>query len=149
MSSKKSKVLRNACRAMDALDFKYEVVEDGLLVAVIGDNGQVNVLILADDDNMTMNIYCHPMIDLPNGFGESVITELNNLNNTYNNGAFIVSDDDGKIYFKIIQSYFDRVPSKKLILHLFAMAVNTVDVVDGKLKDLIPKDPVHKDSMYQ
>ena len=88
------------------------------------------------------------MFDIPDEARNKLIPEINTVNNTLNNGGFYMSDAEPKIYFKIVQSFFDRVPSSSTIAHLIMVAFKTVDVNDGKLKGLIPSSAVVKDPMF-
>lgn len=141
------KALRNARKALDALDLKYSEGEGSIVLSAMGDDLPIGMIIMADDDNMTLNIYCYLMFDFESDARDRLIPELNTLNNTINNGGFYMSDDENKIYFKIVQSYYDQVPSVETVGHLISIAFKTVDINDGKLKDLIPQDAVH-DHMY-
>ncbi len=143
----RDKVLKNAMKALDLLELKYEAGDGNIVLSAMGDDLPIGMVILADDDNRTLNIYCYLMFEFPSDARKRLVQELNTLNNSINNGGFYMSDDEDKIYFKIIQSYFDSVPSKDTIAHLITIAFKTVDVNDGKLKDLIPKY-VTKDLMY-
>lgn len=142
----KEAVFRNVGRALDALDFKYENQDGMILLSAMGDDLPIGMVITADDDCRTLNIYCYLMFEVPPNARAKLIQELNTLNNQINNGNFFMSDDEPKIYFKIIQSYLDSVPSVEMVKHLVMIAFQTVDVNDGKLKDLIPE--IRRDFMY-
>lgn len=114
----------------------------------MGDDNPIGMAIIADDNNLTLNIYCYLMFDIPDEARQKLIPELNTVNNTINNGGFYMADEEPKIYFKIVQSYFDRAPSVDTIKHLVMIAFKTVDVNDGKLQGLIPANAVRKDPMF-
>ncbi len=141
------KAMRNAKKALETLDLKYQDNDNTVVLSAMGDDLPIGMVILADDDNKTLNIYCYLMFEFGSDARNKLIPELNTLNNTINNGGFYMSDDENKIYFKIVQSYFDQVPTPETISHLVTVAFKTVDINDGKLKDLIPKEAV-KDLMY-
>ncbi len=140
------KTIKNAAKALDSLDLKYEVNQGTIVLSAMGDDLPIGMAIIADDDNRTLNIYCYLMFEFNTDARKALVPELNTLNNTINNGGFYMSDDENKIYFKIVQSYFDQVPTVNTIGHLVTIAFKTVDLNDGKLKDLIPKNV--KDLMY-
>ncbi len=119
------------------MDLKYITEGNGIVLSAMG-----------DDENRTLNIYCYLMFEFPPEARRTLVPELNTLNNTINNGGFYMSTDEDKIYFKIVQSYFDKVPSVRTIAHLIQVAFNTVDINDGKLKNLIPPSAIRKDLMY-
>lgn len=145
----KSKVVDNARKAVRGLDLKFDEREDGSIVlGAMGDDNPIGMVIVTDDDHKTLNIYCYLMFDIPEEARAKLVPELNTLNNTINNGGFFMADEEPKIYFKIVQSYFDSVPSVKMITHLLTIAFKTVDINDGKLKDLIPASAVRKDPMF-
>lgn len=146
----KEAVMGNACKALDKAELKYDVNKDGaVILSAMGDDLPIGMVIIADDNNRTLNIYCYLMFDIPDDAKAKLIPELNTVNNTINNGGFYMSDDEPKIYFKIVQSYLDNVPSADLIGHLVMTAFQTVDVNDGKLKGLIPESAIKKkDYMY-
>jgi len=146
--SRKDQVLRNVKRALAESDLKYDDKGDIIVLSAMGDDLPIGMLITADDDNVTLNIYCFLMFDVPADARAKLIPELNLINNSINNGAFYMDKDEPKIYFKIIQSYMDGAPSVALIRHLIMVAFKTVDLNDGKLKDLIPAGSVRKDPMY-
>lgn len=141
------KVLKNAEKAMGKMQLQYQSEGDHIVLSAMGDDLPIGMLIHADEQNMTLNIYCYLMFEFRNDARGALISELNTLNNTINNGGFYMSDDENKIYFKIVQSFYDDIPSVDTIAHLVTVAFKTVDVNDGKLKDLIPED-VKKDLMY-
>ena len=142
-------VLRNVEKALKASQLKYEVKEDGsIFLGAMGDDLPINMGITADDTNLTLNIYCFLMFEIQDSFRDQMINELNTVNNTINNGSFFMTDEVSRICFKIVQSYFDHVPSPKLIQNLIMIAFRTVDVNDGKLKNLIPAGILKKDVMY-
>ncbi len=114
----------------------------------MGDDNPIGMLIMADDGNATLNIYCYLMFDLTAESQGRLIPALNRLNNTINNGGFYLDEEGGRIYFKIVQSYFDRTPSVETIAHLVMTAFRTVDVNDGSLKGLVPGGAVRRDLMY-
>lgn len=144
-----SKALANARKALEALDLKFESREDGSIVlSAMGDDNPIGMAIIADDNNMTLNIYCYLMFDIPGDARAKLIPELNTVNNTINNGGFYMADEEPKIYFKIVQSYYDTVPSVDTVKHLVMTAFKTVDVNDGKLQGLIPAGAVRKDPMF-
>ena len=144
-----AKVLSNARKALESLDLSYETREDGSIVlSAMGDDNPIGMAMIADDNNLTLNIYCYLMFDIPEDARNKLVPELNTLNNTINNGGFYMADGEPKIYFKIVQSYFDRVPSTNMVEHLLTVAFKTVDINDGKLKDLIPANSVIKDPMF-
>ncbi|MBR7006200.1 MAG: YbjN domain-containing protein [Candidatus Methanomethylophilaceae archaeon] len=142
-------VLRNVEKALKASQLKYEVKEDGsIFLGAMGDDLPINMGITADDTNLTLNIYCFLMFEIPDSFRDQMINELNTVNNTINNGSFFMTDEESRICFKIVQSYYDHIPSPKLIQNLIMIAFRTVDVNDGKLKNLIPAGILKKDVMY-
>ncbi|MBR6870436.1 MAG: YbjN domain-containing protein [Candidatus Methanomethylophilaceae archaeon] len=142
-------VMKNVEKALMASDLKYQTLEGGsIALRAMGDDLPITMFIAADDDNRTLNIYCYLMFEIPEKAREKLTIEVNTVNNTINNGSFYMVDDEPKICFKIIQSYFDAVPSYKLIQNLIMIAFKTVDVNDGKLKDLIPPDAIKRDVMY-
>jgi len=146
--SKKDQVLRNVKRALIESDLKFEDKDGVIVLSAMGDDLPIGMVITADDENVTLNIYCFLMFDVPADARTKLIPELNIINNTINNGAFYMDKDEPKIYFKIIQSYMDGAPSVALVKHLVMVAFKTVDVNDGKLKDLIPAGSLRKDPMY-
>ena len=137
-------------KALDASKLDYEMAEnDVILLSAMGDDLPIGMMIVADDDNRTLNIYCYLLFDIPEEARAKLIPELNRVNNTINNGGFYMDNDEPKNYFKIVQSYFDRAPSVDTIRHLVMIAFKTVDVNDGNLKGLIPASAVRKiDYMY-
>ncbi len=142
-------VLRNVEKALKASQLKYEVKDDGsIFLGAMGDDLPINMGITADDTNLTLNIYCFLMFEIPDSFRNQMINELNTVNNTINNGSFFMTDEESRICFKIVQSYYDHIPSPKLIQNLVMIAFRTVDVNDGKLKNLIPAGILKKDIMY-
>jgi len=142
-------VLRSVEKALKASQLKYEVKDDGsIFLGAMGDDLPINMGITADDTNLTLNIYCFLMFEIPDSFRDQMINELNTVNNTINNGSFFMTDEESRICFKIVQSYYDHVPSPKLIQNLVMIAFRTVDVNDGKLKNLIPAGILKKDVMY-
>lgn len=146
--SRKDQVLRNVKRALAESDLKFEDKDGVIVLSAMGDDLPIGMVITADDENVTLNIYCFLMFDVPADARAKLIPELNIINNTINNGAFYMDKDEPKIYFKIIQSYMDGAPSVALVKHLVMVAFKTVDVNDGKLKDLIPAGSLRKDPMY-
>lgn len=145
----KEKVVANVRSALDSLSLKFDEQEDGnIVLGAMGDDNPIGMVIVTDDDHKTLNIYCYLMFDIPEDARAKLIPELNTVNNTINNGGFYMSTDEDKIYFKIVQSYFDKVPSVRTIAHLIQVAFNTVDINDGKLKNLIPPSAIRKDLMY-
>ena len=146
----KEKVVDNVRRAVEGLDLKYEQREDGSVVlGAMGDDNPIGMVIVTDDEHKTLNIYCYLMFDIPEDARAKLIPELNTVNNTINNGGFYMADEEPKIYFKIVQSYYDgKAPSVDMIGHLLTVAFKTVDVNDGRLKDLIPASAVRKDPMF-
>ncbi len=142
-------VMRNVERALKASRLDYDVREDGsVFLGAMGDDLPINMAIVADDGNLTLNIYCFLMFEIPDSFRDKMVNELNTVNNTINNGSFFMTDEESRICFKIVQSYFDHLPSHKMIQNLVMIAFKTVDVNDGKLKNLIPADVLRKDVMY-
>ena len=142
-------VLRNVHKALENGDLQYEAKEGDIVVlSAMGDDLPIGMMIVADDENRTLNIYCYLMFDIPEDARAKLIPELNTINNSINNGGFYMDDNEPKIYFKIVQSYFDHAPSVKTIQHLVMIAFKTVDVNDGKLKGLIPASAVKRDYMY-
>ena len=145
----KEKVVANVRSALDSLSLKFDEQEDGnIVLGAMGDDNPIGMVIVTDDDHKTLNIYCYLMFDIPEDARAKLIPELNTVNNTINNGGFYMADGEPKIYFKIVQSYFDRVPSTNMVEHLLTVAFKTVDINDGKLKDLIPANSVIKDPMF-
>ena len=135
--------------ALDSLSLKFDEQEDGnIVLGAMGDDNPIGMVIVTDDDHKTLNIYCYLMFDIPEDARAKLIPELNTVNNTINNGGFYMADGEPKIYFKIVQSYYDRVPSTQMIAHLLTVAFKTVDINDGRLKDLIPASAFRKDPMF-
>ncbi len=148
-SASAGKARANVRKALEKLDLKYQTSEDGdVVLSAMGDDNPIGMMIMCDEDNKTLNIYCYLMFDIPEDARNKLIPEINTVNNTINNGGFYMSDAEPKIYFKIVQSYFDSVPSAQTIAHLIMVAFKTVDVNDGKLKGLIPSSAVVKDPMF-
>ncbi len=146
---RENKVRANVRRALRKLDLKYQTSDSNdVVLSAMGDDNPIGMMIMCDSDNMTLNIYCYLMFDIPDEARNKLIPEINTVNNTLNNGGFYMSDAEPKIYFKIVQSFFDRVPSSSTIAHLIMVAFKTVDVNDGKLKGLIPSSAVVKDPMF-
>ena len=145
----KEKVVANVRSALDSLSLKFDEQEDGnIVLGAMGDDNPIGMVIVTDDDHKTLNIYCYLMFDIPEDARAKLIPELNTVNNTINNGGFYMADGEPKIYFKIVQSYYDRVPSTQMIAHLLPVAFKTVDINDGRLKDLIPASAFRKDPMF-
>ncbi len=146
---RENKVRANVRKALRKLDLKYQTSDSNdVVLSAMGDDNPIGMMIMCDSDNMTLNIYCYLMFDIPDEARNKLIPEINTVNNTLNNGGFYMSDAEPKIYFKIVQSFFDRVPSSSTIAHLIMVAFKTVDVNDGKLKGLIPSSAVVKDPMF-
>ena len=145
----KEKVVANVRSALDSLSLKFDEQEDGnIVLGAMGDDNPIGMVIVTDDDHKTLNIYCYLMFDIPEDARAKLIPELKTVNNTFNNGGFYMADGEPKIYFKIVQSYYDRVPSTQMIAHLLTVAFKTVDINDGRLKDLIPASAFRKDPMF-
>ena len=145
----KEKVVANVRSALDSLSLKFDEQEGGnIVLGAMGDDNPIGMVIVTDDDHKTLNIYCYLMFDIPEDARAKLIPELNTVNNTINNGGFYMADGEPKIYFKIVQSYYDRVPSTQMIAHLLTVAFKTVDINDGRLKDLIPASAFRKDPMF-
>ncbi len=145
----KEKVVANVRSALDSLSLKFDEQEDGnIVLGAMGDDNPIGMVIVTDDDHKTLNIYCYLMFDIPEDARAKLIPELNTVNNTINNGGFYMADGEPKIYFKIVQSYYDRIPSTQMIAHLLTVAFKTVDINDGRLKDLIPASAFRKDPMF-
>ena len=145
----KEKVVANVRSALDSLSLKFDEQEDGnIVLGAMGDDNPIGMVIVTDDDHKTLNIYCYLMFDIPEDARAKLIPELNTVNNTINNGGFYMADGEPKIYFQIVQSYYDRVPSTQMIAHLLTVAFKTVDINDGRLKDLIPASAFRKDPMF-
>ena len=145
----KEKVVANVRSALDSLSLKFDEQEDGnIVLGAMGDDNPIGMVIVTDDDHKTLNIYCYLMFDIPEDARAKLIPELNTVNNTINNGGFYMADGEPKIYFKIVQSYYDRGPSTQMIAHLLTVAFKTVDINDGRLKDLIPASAFRKDPMF-
>lgn len=146
---RENKVRANVRKALRKLDLKYQTSDSNdVVLSAMGDDNPIGMMIMCDSDNMTLNIYCYLMFDIPDEARNKLIPEINTVNNTLNNGGFYMSDAEPKIYFKIVQSFFDHVPSSSTIAHLIMVAFKTVDVNDGKLKGLIPSSAVVKDPMF-
>ena len=61
-----AKVLSNARKALESLDLSYETREDGSIVlSAMGDDNPIGMAMIADDTNLTLNIYCYLMFDIP------------------------------------------------------------------------------------
>ena len=147
--SKEEKIYKNIRRALEEMDLQYESKEDGTVVlSAMGDDNPIGMIVTVDKDNLTLNIYCYLLFDIPEDARKKLVPELNTLNNTINNGGFFMADWEPKIYFKIVQSYFDSIPSVNTVKHLMTIAFKTVDINDGKLKDLIPASAIRKDPMF-
>jgi hypothetical protein len=129
------------CKALDSFDYKYEVSEDEPVVylTATGEDMPIGMVLAADDKHKTLNIYCRLMFQVPPGKMDELTVELNKINNTINNGSFLLDSDEGFISFKVIHSYIDGVPSQDLIKHLIKLSFQTADLHDGELKELIPK----------
>lgn len=148
-SASVGRVRANVRKALERLDLKYQNSEAGdVVLSAMGDDNPIGMMVMCDEDNKTLNIYCYLMFDIPEDARNKLIPEINTVNNTINNGGFYMSDAEPKIYFKIVQSYFDSAPSVPTIAHLIMVAFKTVDVNDGKLKGLIPSSAVVKDPMF-
>lgn len=148
MTGPGAKAMRNARKALASMGLEYAERDGTLVVRTMGDDLPIGMAIIADDGNMTLNFYCYLMFDVPADARRGLLQELNTLNNTINNGGFYMADDENKIYFKMVQSYFDQVPSARTVAHLVTVALKTVDVNDGNLKGLIPASALRKDPMY-
>lgn len=138
-------------KALKKSKLEYQINKDNAIVlSAMGDDLPIGMLIIADDDNRTLNIYCYLMFDIPADARNALIPELNTLNNSINNGGFFMADKEPIIYFRIVQSYYDKAPSVDLIQHLIMVAFRTVDINDGPLKAMVPKEAVVKghDMMY-
>lgn len=148
--NKTKAVNSNLRKAMKTLGLEYEESEAGYIgFRVMGDDLPIGMAIMIDQSNMTLNLYCYVMVDIPEHAESKVLPMINTLNNTINNGGFYLSEDGDRIYFKIVQSFFDIVPSSKQIAHLITIALKTVDMHDGKLKDALPEGiTIRKDVMY-
>lgn len=148
--NKTKAVNSNLRKAMKVLGLEYEESEAGYIgFRVMGDDLPIGMAIMIDQSNMTLNLYCYVMVDIPEHAESKVLPMINTLNNTINNGGFYLSEDGDRIYFKIVQSFFDSVPSSKQIAHLITIALKTVDMHDGKLKDALPEGiTIRKDVMY-
>ena len=148
-SASVGKVRANVRKALEKLDLKYQNSEAGdVVLSAMGDDNPIGMMVMCDEDNKTLNIYCYLMFDIPEDARNKLIPEINTVNNTINNGGFYMSDAEPKIYFKIVQSYFDNAPSVQTIAYRIMVAFKTVDVNDGKLKGLIPSSAVVKDPMF-
>lgn len=128
------------CKALDSFNYKYEMVEGEpvIYLAADGKDMPIGMVLAADDEHKTLNIYCRLMFEVPPNKRDELTVELNKINNTINNGSFVMDSEDGHISFKVIQSYIDGVPSQDLIKHLIKMSFQTADLHDGELKNLIP-----------
>lgn len=144
-----TRVMKNVGKALRELELSYEDKDETtILLSAMGDDHPIGMVIAADETNKTLNIYCYLMFNIPEEARKMLIPELNTVNNTINNGGFYMADGEPKIYFKVVQSFFDSLPTVDTIAHLIMISFKTVDVNDGRLKDLIPAGSVIKDPMF-
>ena len=146
---KPESVRRNVEKALIASDLEYSVMENGaFLIKAMGDDLPIAMTIAVDPQCFTLNIYCHLLFEVPEDSVEKLSSEINGLNNAVNNGSFFMALGPPRICFKVIQSYYGKVPSVRLIQHLMGISFATVDVNDGKLKELVRKYSLKRDVMY-
>ncbi len=149
VGTKSEAVRRNVEKALIASDLAYSVLEDGAFqIKAMGDDLPINMVILLDQGCLTVNIYCYLMFEVPEDSVGKLAVDINGVNNTINNGNFFMALGPPRICFKMIQSYYDGPPSIRMIQHLVGIAFATVDVNDGKLRELVQKYSLRRDVMY-
>ena len=71
-----NKTIRNAKKALESLDLNYEDRDGTIVLSAMGDDLPIGMVIMADDGNMTLNIYCYLMFDFDSDARVKLIPEL-------------------------------------------------------------------------
>lgn len=149
MRSASDRAMARVRRALESMDLRYEMHDGVAVLRVDGNDLPIGMMVYSDEENRSLNIYTVMMVDIPEDAKTRLILELNLLNNTVNNGSFSMDPDRGKIFFKIVQSIHGGIPSVETVVHLIRLAFKTMDMNDGNLMGLIPREAVRTvDLMY-
>ena len=149
----KASILKTVRKGLDNIKMEYEVNDSGnIVLTAMGDDLPIGMVIINDDENKSLNFYCHLMFDIPSHAKEMILPELNKLNTLVNNGTFMLVEDETitRILFKLVLGYYGSKVTPKQVTHLAMLALGTVDRHDAALKSKIPDDAVRsgKDVMF-
>lgn len=126
------------CRAFDQKGWKYHADNEKLtlITSFTGDDLSMPMSVTVDDERGILRVYSY----LPLTFPEDKIplgayaTHLANWQMI--NGAFDFNVQNGKMLFRIVQSYRGRALNEEVVRYMINVTANTVDNFNDKLADL-------------
>ena len=136
-------------KSFDLMEYKYEVDESGNVICdVMGDDIPMRVVAASDESSIGILVLMSFTVDESHKAG--VLDKFNTFNNDIRYGRFYLHEIEGG-YAPVFQySIPDLVIDLKpdVVATFVQMSLETVDKVDGDIKQMIESDALKKSSDF-
>ncbi len=144
-----SEIKETVRKSFDLMEYKYSVDENGSVICdVMGDDIPMRVVAASDENSIGILVLMSFSVDESHKMG--VLDRINTLNNDIRYGRFYLHPiDDGYapvFQYSIPDSVINLTP--EVVATFIQMSLDTVDKVDGDIKQMIEADAWKKSSDY-
>ena len=119
---------------LDSIDWKYEKVEDKLLIksGYQGDDLPIRFGIEILPQNQVIRLVSYFPFDMPEDKRVEAAVAVCAVNNKLIDGCFDLDLSDGSLSFRMTDSYSDGMPTKDFVEYVLACSLSTIDDYNDK-----------------
>lgn len=119
---------------LDSIDWKYEKVEDKLLIksGYQGDDLPIRFGIEVLPQNQVIRLVSYFPFDMPEDKRVEAAVAVCAVNNKLIDGCFDLDLSDGSLSFRMTDSYSDGMPTKDFVEYVLACSLSTIDDYNDK-----------------
>ena len=127
------KIFETVCSMFDDMDWHYEKKDDFVLSCTIGgDDIPMDMLVIVRPEQQIVSIISPIPVVVPEEKVPDISMAVNVVNNGLINGCFDYDIAEGRIVFRIVESYVDSILGKELFKHLIMVSSAIVDEYNDK-----------------
>ena len=145
------KVFATLCKAMDELDWHYDILHEelGIRCSVTGDDIPVKLLVFVDAETQLIRLFSPMSFHINEDKRVEAAVAVGIANHGLINGNFDYDLSDGTITFRLVNPFHESEISVSLITYMIDVACHTVDRYNDRFlmlnKGVITLADFHKD----
>lgn len=123
------------CQALDAIQWRYQKNEEKLVIAcgVSSEDLPIDLVVQVDKDRCAAILLSKMAFAIREDRRLDMAVAIAAVNNRLVHGCFDYSLTEGRIFFRLTNSFIDSVLSKEVFIYMLACATSTVDDYNDKL----------------
>lgn len=127
-------VFETICSMFDSMELRYEKHVENLVVTctVTGDDIPMDILFAVDEEMQLVRLVSPLPGTVPEDKRADMAIVITFVNNMLANGSFDLDLSDGKIMFRLTQSYIDSILGNGMFAYMFMASAKLIDEYNDK-----------------